>query len=138
MTATAEAIAISSFDQWRTQFFSPAEAADDSISGPNADPDGDGQSNLVEYATNGLPLVPGPGPLSLGRDGLALRWANGVQDYTWELSTSVGLESWEVIPDTPNLQSITLDDSVFRLEVSPAISNAPERYYRIEVVPVGN
>lgn len=138
VTATAEAIAISSFDQWRTQFFSPAEAADDSISGPNADPDGDGQSNLVEYATNGLPLVPGPGPLSLGRDGLALRWANGVQDYTWELSTSVGLESWEVIPDTPNLQSITLDDSVFRLEVSPAISNAPERYYRIEVVPVGN
>ena len=46
------------YDQWRAQKFSPAEAADESISGRLADPDRDGKSNYLEYATGTDPLTP--------------------------------------------------------------------------------
>ncbi|MBX3737538.1 MAG: immunoglobulin domain-containing protein [Candidatus Didemnitutus sp.] len=38
------------FDAWRLNYFSAAELLDAAISGPNADPDGDGFVNLTEYA----------------------------------------------------------------------------------------
>ena len=38
------------FSGWRTRFFDEAELADTSISGPGADPDGDGFTNVAEYA----------------------------------------------------------------------------------------
>ncbi|MCF7760871.1 MAG: autotransporter-associated beta strand repeat-containing protein, partial [Cephaloticoccus sp.] len=53
-----------SFDLWSDQYFTPEELADANISGPSADPDGDGLTNLLEYAldlgpkavdTTGLP-----------------------------------------------------------------------------------
>lgn len=43
------------FDSWLTLFFSPGEMVDQSISGPAADPDGDGQSNREEYLANSDP-----------------------------------------------------------------------------------
>jgi hypothetical protein len=38
------------FSEWQASYFTPAELADPAISGPEADPDGDGQKNLIEYA----------------------------------------------------------------------------------------
>jgi hypothetical protein len=38
------------FDLWRLDRFSAAELADSSVSGPGADPDGNGLPNLVEFA----------------------------------------------------------------------------------------
>lgn len=45
------------FDSWQDLHFSTAQLSDTSFSGPNADPDGDGMSNLVEYGLGTLPLV---------------------------------------------------------------------------------
>lgn len=45
-----------SFGDWRTGKFDADQLADNNVSGPLADPDGDGLSNLLEWATNGLPL----------------------------------------------------------------------------------
>jgi surface-anchored protein len=45
------------YDDWRLAEFSAPQAADPLISGPAADPDGDGFSNLLEYAFGGDPLV---------------------------------------------------------------------------------
>lgn len=54
------------FDTWREERFTSLELADANVSGPAADPDGDGYVNLVEYAlglapktaeTSGLPTV---------------------------------------------------------------------------------
>lgn len=42
--------AAAGFSAWRNLKFSIAELADVTISGPNADPDGDGYSNFLEYA----------------------------------------------------------------------------------------
>ncbi len=43
------------YDAWKIAQFSAAELANEAISGPNGDPDGDSQSNLLEYAAGTLP-----------------------------------------------------------------------------------
>ena len=44
------------FAAWRKWYFSPAQIADVSVSGPNSDPDKDGVVNLMEYAFHLDPL----------------------------------------------------------------------------------
>ncbi len=46
----------SNFSSWQNGHFTPQQLNDPTISGPNQDPDGDGVSNLLEYALNGDPL----------------------------------------------------------------------------------
>ena len=46
------------WDQWRLEMFSSAQLAEPSISGERGDPDGDGLSNLIEYAFNTHPWLP--------------------------------------------------------------------------------
>ncbi len=46
------------YEDWRMAEFSAQQAADPLVSGPAADPDGDGFSNLEEFAFGGDPLVP--------------------------------------------------------------------------------
>lgn len=46
------------YDDWRFILFTQAEVADDSISGPLADPDRDGLNNLLEYALGLNPKAP--------------------------------------------------------------------------------
>ncbi len=50
-TATTSA----GYEIWKAQHFTPVEQADALISGPEADPDHDGLTNLMEYALTGLP-----------------------------------------------------------------------------------
>jgi len=47
----------SPFDAWRKEHFSEEELQDPNISGPDADPDGDGIPNLMEYAMGLDPKV---------------------------------------------------------------------------------
>lgn len=42
--------AIGEFAKWQASWFDAAELADAAISGPGADPDGDGSNNLIEHA----------------------------------------------------------------------------------------
>jgi surface-anchored protein len=50
-----------SYNAWRDAEFSPLQAADPLVSGPEADPDKDGCTNLEEFAFGGDPLVPDAG-----------------------------------------------------------------------------
>jgi len=47
-----------SYENWRMAEFTDQQAADALVSGPGADPDGDGFTNLQEFAFGGDPLVP--------------------------------------------------------------------------------
>jgi len=49
------------WDTWRSSHFTAGELADPNVSGPTADPDGDGLSNLMEYALNRNPKSPDAG-----------------------------------------------------------------------------
>ena len=51
------------FIAWRSSYLTPAQAADPSTGGPDADPDLDGYNNLLEYALGGDPLVADAGLL---------------------------------------------------------------------------
>jgi hypothetical protein len=46
---------LSTWDTWLASHFSPAQLADPDITGPLRDADGDGLSNLAEYALGGNP-----------------------------------------------------------------------------------
>jgi len=50
------------YDAWRAKYFSTSELADPTVSGDNADPDGDGMPNLLEYASGTDPRVPNEAP----------------------------------------------------------------------------
>jgi hypothetical protein len=45
------------FADWALHEFNATQLADASVSGPGADPDGDGAPNLLEFAMGGEPLV---------------------------------------------------------------------------------
>jgi glucose/arabinose dehydrogenase len=49
-----------SFADWKANYFTPAEQSNEAISGPMADPDQDGISNLLEYSTGSNPMRPNP------------------------------------------------------------------------------
>ncbi len=46
-----------SYQEWRMLTFSNVQSSSDEISGPNADPDGDGITNFAEYALGGSALL---------------------------------------------------------------------------------
>ena len=60
------ALAPESFANWETLYFTPDQLADATVSGPNADPDGDGVANLLEFAFNLDPTFAEPALMVAG------------------------------------------------------------------------
>ena len=108
----------------------------------DADADGDGRSNFLEYATGGDPASPtDPAPCQIFADGDS-RWVKfcreagvGTIDYTVKFSASLSA-SWSTMdgdfepdPDPP----VAGDLNWMRLRVSPTAD--PHRFFRLEVKP---
>ncbi len=132
--------------------FSSAQHADPTISGPAADPDGDGLPNLVEYALGLDPLSPdsGGGSPALALDdatagGPWLRFTflrdTRAADVTARVQSSPDLAAWsDVVIDGVNAIQETLETSVggqphlqrllVRIRLPP---EAPRRFLRLRV-----
>lgn len=91
------------FVSWRGQFFSDAERADESISGPDVDLLGDGMSNFLRYALGLPPATPGHASLPVARvdEGNEGReWIFSfsrpavVRDVIYEVQVSDDLRNW--------------------------------------------
>ncbi len=54
------------FTAWQQGYFTPDQVADGTVSGPGADPDGDGVPNLLEFAFNLDPTFPEPVVMTAG------------------------------------------------------------------------
>lgn len=62
------------FDDWRVTYFNPTELSNLSISGSEADPDGDGTQNFSEYVLGTDPWLPMTEPIMV--PSLFIQWDN--------------------------------------------------------------
>lgn len=137
------------FDGWRTLNFNRTDLADAALSGPAADPDGDGYGNLIEYAQGTNPGIAESGSgffFAAGASGTTLgdRRAAGRTDVQVNFENSTDRTTWtpalanpaalvtapaQGLFDHPNDRTTffrvkyTLDDTVLYSPDTPAANN---------------
>lgn len=120
------------YSAWVGSHFSEAEQGDASVSGPEADPDGDGIENLVEYAlgldprqpgVDGLPVT-GLGSFTVGGETdqyliLEVTRPDSIEDVGYEVQVAGELTNWgtgavlaESIPNQDGTTTYIYRDSV--------------------------
>ena len=134
------------YEAWKLALFSSTQAADPLVSGLDADPDGDGANNLVEYAFNGNPLIPGvagkPQRESLtdgGQEYLAIRYQRRKGDTTLsttaESTADLSAINWSgmgVPMGLPTPVGTDYEEVVYRAPASKA--EAARQFMRVKVV----
>ncbi len=125
-----------SWEEWLEREFSSEERLDPEVSGPAADPDGDGAANLLEFATGSDPLSAGPVPWTISGEGgeiwLRVPLLQGLRDAALGLEESEDLETWRTVLGPAHL----VLEVGGGWEVSwriPAAEAAPDRCFRIVV-----
>ncbi|YCM45245.1 lamin tail domain-containing protein [Verrucomicrobiaceae bacterium 227] len=138
----ADLITPMDFETWRTWVFSDEDLANAAISGPHADPDGDGWSNFAEFAL-GLAPLDSRDPANLvrtgvhtdnGEDYLSLTFEtwSGASGVTTTLQVSPDLTDWldlgfELLPSTDNG-----DGTTTRTFLSPSpLESSPREFIRL-------
>jgi hypothetical protein len=122
-----------SYAEWQVKNFG-VQAGDLTISGPNADPDGDGLTNMMEYAFGTNPLAPTLNPIISGTYGPFLSAAvpkNPVAtDIAWSAEASYDLQNWS----SALTVTVQNDDAMFWVRQIFAISGAPQGFLRFKCV----
>lgn len=126
------------FSAWQEAHFSPEELEDESISGPSADPVGDGIPNLLRYALGAEPRTPDPAALpstAVEDDYLTLTFA-APADLTGvvsEVQTSGELAGWEsnavLLRDEPG----TDGETIYTYRDSVPMTGNNRRFMRLKV-----
>ncbi len=133
------------FPSWLAENFTSAELANGQISGPAADPDGDGVPNLLEYAFGGDPKAPGTAPLptlstteSGGQKFLQISFARvgEANDIEYHVQASEDLANWETIWNSAG-QPMAPGDGVMTQTVTDDVAADGSRFLRVAVVYTG-
>jgi cyclophilin family peptidyl-prolyl cis-trans isomerase len=122
------------YEAWRQEAFSPADAADDSVSGPMADPNGDGVNNLTLFAQGlpvDLPLVARtPEIVSAGNSVVLEMETPYRQGLNLVVEVSDGLTGWAEVAATQTTRSGRYSKTeIFR--VARPVGANPKSFYRI-------
>lgn len=117
-------------DQWRARYFTAAQLADPAISGPAADPDGDGLGNQQEYWAGTHPLdtssVLGFQEALLEPHQLRLRFqAAPGRSYTLQATDAIAGPSWTTITNWPDQNQARV------IEYQDRSMQSTSRLYRI-------
>ena len=123
----------STFSSWQSQKFSSAELSNPAISGADADPDGDGLPNLLEYAMGLEPKAANPNlPNIVIQNGFATSTFTRLKaatDVTLTLEGSTDLMNWNStftepiqVNDNGPIQTVVVQDS---------LSANAARFYRL-------
>lgn len=142
VTAMADVLDVATFDAWRTAVFDEDQLADVLISGPQADPDGDGYRNLLEYAFDGNPLRTSGSSLystrlekdesdSVTAATIEFSWANGMTDLEYELEWSSDLVTWAPLES----QELDAVEQAFttRITLGASLANLDAEFIRLRV-----
>jgi len=137
-------LGVDGFAAWEGTHFPTGELNVVSISGANADPDGDGLPNLLEYALGDDPLTPDQNAIENltmqtvdGTNYLYIthyknHYANGIS-FNYEVSTN--LSSWSSV--TPEVLSATQIDLVRDLLTVRTPASAPSEFVRFRIHRLG-
>jgi len=140
----------SPWNLWRAAHFSMAELAEPAISGADADPDGDGLRNLLEYAYNRNPKIADAGGGFDGRletllnppgeRAYVVRFTRrkAPTDLLYEVEVTSDFDSWqtgagvaeEILPPTDDGNGIT-ETAAFRIPPGP--SGPGQKFIRLKV-----
>jgi hypothetical protein len=122
---------------WHVAHFTVEELAQASVSGDAADPDGDGVSNLLEYAfdlnprVNSAALLPEAVSIDAGTK-LRLEFDRLRSELSYVVEVSIDLVSWDDdVPDNPNLDVQTAGNHVTAVYTRGA---QPRAFLRVNVV----
>lgn len=136
---------------WRQLYFNPEELQDPLLSGPDADFDHDGLSNVLEHAFGTDPRVPDGGPLKvedgaivsrgapaiLAEDGdyhfiFARRKTHAEDGWQYHPQTTTTLDSWSPLVGVPAV--IAEDDDFEILSLPCPVVEGEPRFFRLEVI----
>jgi hypothetical protein len=131
-----------SYEAWHPSHFTPDELSQPEISGDDADPDGDGISNLIEYAQGLDPRIADHEPWLRGRlvsDASQSRFAIEYRRrpighvVAYDVQVSSDLKTWQRFDGTTTEQ---LDlDGMLRVNVVDPVTDARSgaRFFRVKI-----
>lgn len=129
---------LDTFGTWAAAQFTPEQLADATVSGPQADPDGDGLVNLVEYALGLVPLTPDSGSvLAITQDATSwvvtyTRPANRT-DLIYTVETSVDLAGWNTNNVTHTRLSTSTDGNTQTWQATLPLAAHPNALFRLKI-----
>lgn len=134
-----EVAAPRSYAEWRALHFSPAEQADDAVSGPDADLTGEGVSNLLRYAIGLSPREPALAALPklvTDGDGAALYWQRraGITDIDVYAEYSTDLLVWTAADEITMGETITAAGEVENVVAELDLGQLSRLFLRVAVV----
>lgn len=126
----------SAFGLWQQAHFG-ANADDPDIAGPTADPDGDGNTNLLEYSVGSDPKLSGPGnwitdTVDIGPDRylrLSVTKNPGATDITFHIEVSPDLDPSNWTPATIEIDTT----SQLRARDPVSVDGSTRRFIRVRV-----
>ncbi|MCX6873105.1 MAG: hypothetical protein NTW21_04765 [Verrucomicrobia bacterium] len=133
-------LAYQNYAQWQGRYFTTPELANAAISGAAADPDGDGDPNLLEHLFGHDPRSPardGSGVWAFregGQNWLGYRQAAGVSDVSILLQTSPSLQggTWTDVAVVP-VRSGEAAPGIDAMKVAVPASASPKLFWRLKV-----
>jgi len=130
---------LTNFIAWQNVHFTPAQLADPIISGPTADPEHDGISNLMKYALMLDPWQPAANTVPIqtsivgGNFAFTYTRREWAADLQYSIDVSTNLTSWDT-SGTQFSQSVLSDDGTkqaVQVTESSAGKPYPVRYFRL-------